>query len=94
MPMTWLCSHLPYKLFRNYYTCEDFAEECSVKFNANNTMCRPMCIGSGGHLPQRRVTLHGSHIAWSASVKHLGNSITRNLNDSDIRAKKESSYRR
>ena len=75
------------------HTCEDFADEYNVKFNANKTMC--MCIGSSGHLPRRRVTLHGSHIAWSASVKHLGNNITQNLSDSnDIRAKKEFLYRR
>ena len=69
------------------HTCEDFADEYNVKFNAKKTMC--MCIGSSVHLPRRRVTLHGSHIAWSASVKHLGNNITQNLSDSDdIRAKK------
>ena len=30
------------------HTCEDFAEEYNVKFNAKKTMC--MCIGSSGHL--------------------------------------------
>ena len=31
------------------HTCEDFADEYNVKFNAKKTMC--MCIGSSVHLP-------------------------------------------
>ena len=48
-----------------------------------------MRIGGGGRPPERNVYLNGNKLCWSKKVRHLGNIITHDLNDSeDINLKK------
>ena len=69
------------------YICEEFAEEYNVSFNCKKTVC--MRVGSGGRPPERDVTLNGTKLIWSKKVKHLGNTITHDLKDTeDINMKK------
>ena len=61
--------------------CEKFAKEYNVLFNCKKTVC--MRVGSRGRPPERPVTLNGIKLDWSKKVKHLGNIVTHDLNDSD-----------
>ena len=61
--------------------CEDFAIEYNVLFNAKKSIC--MRVGSDGIPPNRLVSLSGSVLKWHKKVKHLGNIVKHNLDDSD-----------
>ena len=67
--------------------CEKFGAEYNVLFNSKKTIC--MKVGGGGRPPERNVYLNGNKLCWSKKVRHLGNIITHDLNDSeDINLKK------
>ena len=51
-----------------------------------------MRIGSEGVAPKREVTLSGNVLKWHRKVKHLGNIVTSDLNDSEDIEREKSFY--
>ena len=71
--------------------CDDFANEYSVKFNAKNTVC--MCFSRNPTCRDIDVLLSGEKLHWSNHVKHLGNTLSHNLNDEiDVQVKRGHFY--
>ena len=67
--------------------CAKFAAEYSVAFNPSKTVAIPFCPRNLGVLGTP--ILNGTAIAWANEVKHLGNYVQSNLDDSrDIRYKR------
>ena len=67
--------------------CEDFADEYSVKYNAEKTVC---VLFSKKDVCKPSVKLCGKELDWVQSVKHLGNYLEENMSEStEIRKKKQ-----
>ena len=66
--------------------CEGFADEYSVKYNAEKTVC---VLFSKRVVHKPAVKLCGKELDWVQSVKHLGNYLDQNMSEStEIRKKK------
>ncbi|ELU16640.1 hypothetical protein CAPTEDRAFT_195397 [Capitella teleta] len=61
--------------------CNDFCSSRGVRFNTTKLVCIRFSQARGR--PKPDVKLGGSGLEWSRSVKHLGNTLTENLNEED-----------
>ena len=74
-------------------TCESFAEEFDVAFNSAKSVC--IHFGKHSSTCHPEVRLNDAQLAWSRSIKHLGNIITADLTDkADIKLKTNDLVRR
>ena len=74
-------------------TCESFAKEFDVTFNSSKSVC--IQFGKHRSTSHPEVMLSDAQLAWSRSVKHLGNIITTDLTDkADIKLKTNDLVRR
>ena len=69
-------------------SCEEFAKDYGLQFNAKKSVCIMFCKNNK-HKPEVNIRLADSHLEWVSTVKHLGNYLNSNLSETkEIQMKK------
>ena len=67
--------------------CENFGNRYFIKFNVKKTVCIQF-TKSRNKTPPCWIKFNGEHLKWESSVKHLGNLLNNDLNESgEVRSK-------